>query len=66
LDIHRLASRRRPSCIGASIVMASDKIVSPSFSNANASVGDFTDSVAWSAQTEVSASEVVEKQRLVK
>lgn len=28
--------------------------------------GDYTDSVAWGAQTEISASEIVEKQRLVK
>ncbi|UZJ57304.1 hypothetical protein CBS101457_006624 [Exobasidium rhododendri] len=46
--------------------MASDGIASPSFAGTEASVGDFTDSVAWSVQTEVSASEIVEKQRLVK
>jgi hypothetical protein len=29
-------------------------------------VGDFTDTAAWTGETEISASEVVEKQQLVK
>lgn len=43
-----------------------DLLGNTSFSAPRGAAGDFTDSVAWSAQTEVSASDIIEKQRLVK
>jgi hypothetical protein len=46
--------------------MASNSLDSAPFATTRANVGDFTDSAAWSAETEVSASEVVEKQKVVK
>lgn len=44
----------------------SDDIGGIRYTSASKGEDGFTDSVAWSAQTEVNASDIVEKQRLVK